>query len=100
MPTYGYRCQACHAEFDLWQRMSDPPISECPSCGGGARRLFFPAGIVFKGGGFYKTDSRSGGSAASTATNGSGTVKPSTDSQAGTPATPPSGDTTTSSAAD
>lgn len=58
MPTYGYRCPRCHLEFDVWQRMTDEPVSSCPSCGTVARRLFFPAGIVFKGSGFYKTDSR------------------------------------------
>ena len=61
MPTYGYRCEKCGNEYDVWQRMSDEPGAACPSCGGEGRRLFFPAGIVFKGGGFYKTDSRKGG---------------------------------------
>jgi putative FmdB family regulatory protein len=58
VPTYGYRCQTCGQEFDVWQRMSDEPKADCPACGGAGKRLFFPAGIVFKGGGFYKTDSR------------------------------------------
>ncbi len=62
MPTYGYRCQKCGQEFDVWQRMSDEPKADCPACGGAGKRLFFPAGIVFKGGGFYKTDSRKGSS--------------------------------------
>ena len=66
MPTYGYRCPQCSLEFDVWQRMTDEAVSSCPSCGAVARRLFFPAGIVFKGSGFYKTDSR----AASSATDG------------------------------
>ncbi len=60
MPTYGYRCEKCGQEFDVWQRMSDEPKADCPACGGAGKRLFFPAGIVFKGGGFYKTDSRKG----------------------------------------
>lgn len=67
MPTYGYRCQTCGSEFDVWQRMTDPPQAACPSCSGAGARLFFPASIVFKGSGFYKTDSRSGATA-----NGSG----------------------------
>jgi putative FmdB family regulatory protein len=58
LPTYGYRCEQCGQEFDVWQRMSDEPKADCPSCGGAGKRLFFPAGIVFKGAGFYKTDSR------------------------------------------
>jgi len=43
----------------MWQRMSDAPEAACPACGAAARRLFFPAGIVFKGTGFYATDNRS-----------------------------------------
>ena len=59
MPTYGYRCPACSKEFEVWQRMADAPEAACPACGASARRLFFPAGIVFKGTGFYATDNRS-----------------------------------------
>ncbi len=73
MPTYGYRCECGH-EFDAVQRMSDEPVAECPECGKKARRLFFPAGIVFKGSGFYKTDSRS--APASASSPGSDSPKP------------------------
>ena len=59
MPIYGYRCQSCQREFETQQRMSDPPQAACPDCGGAGTRLFYPAGILFKGSGFYKTDSRS-----------------------------------------
>lgn len=75
MPIYGYRCVVCGHEFECWQRMSDPPEADCPSCGGSGRRLFYPAGIVFKGSGFYKTDSRkapSDGASASTESKPSG----------------------------
>jgi putative FmdB family regulatory protein len=58
VPTYGYRCQKCGEEFDVRQRMSDEAKADCPACGAPGKRLFFPAGIVFKGTGFYKTDSR------------------------------------------
>ena len=72
MPTYGYRCENGH-EFDMFQRMTDEPVASCPSCGAAGRRLFFPAGIVFKGSGFYKTDSRktggSDGSSSSSSTS-------------------------------
>lgn len=67
MPTYGYRCEQCDATFDVWQRMTDEAKADCPTCGRPATRQFFPAGIVFKGGGFYKTDSRSSDSAATPA---------------------------------
>ena len=73
MPTYGYRCENCGHEFDVWQRMSDEARAACPECGSEGRRLFFPAGIVFKGSGFYKTDSRkSGGTASSSSSDGAG----------------------------
>ena len=58
MPTYGYRCTACQLEFDVWQKMSDAPQAECPTCGAEAKRVFYPAGVVFKGSGFYVSDSR------------------------------------------
>lgn len=70
MPTYGYRCQTCQREFDVWQRMSDEPVASCPTCGGSGKRLFFPAGLVFKGSGFYVTDNRRSSSG-----NGSGEGK-------------------------
>ena len=58
MPTYGYHCPRCKTEFEVRRRMTDAPGADCPQCGTPSRRLFFPAGIVFKGSGFYKTDSR------------------------------------------
>jgi len=74
MPTYGYRCQSCQREFDVWQRMTDEAVASCPTCGGDGKRQFFPAGLVFKGSGFYVTDNR--GSVPSTSStsssNGSG----------------------------
>jgi putative FmdB family regulatory protein len=72
VPTYGYRCEKGH-EFDVFQRMSDEPVADCPSCGSRGRRLFFPAGIVFKGSGFYKTDSRKSGGSDSSSTSTSST---------------------------
>jgi len=62
VPTYGYRCPSCSLEFEVWQRMTAEPVAACPNCGTVAKRLFFPAGIVFKGSGFYKTDNRSSSS--------------------------------------
>lgn len=61
MPTYEYRCPKGH-EFEKFQRMSDPPVADCPECGQGAERLLSAgAGLVFKGSGFYITDYRSEG---------------------------------------
>jgi putative FmdB family regulatory protein len=60
MPTYEYLCQTCSHRFEKWQKMTDEALTECPECGGHVRRVFFPAGIVFKGHGFYKTDHGNG----------------------------------------
>src|SRR6185503_11687740 len=59
MPTYEYRCAKGH-RFDVFQKMSDPPVAKCPQCGKPAERLIVPgAGFLFKGEGFYITDYRS-----------------------------------------
>ena len=67
MPTYVYGCQECGAQFEQFQRFSDEPLTICPRCQGSIRRIFQPVGIVFKGGGWYVTDSRSNNSAATPA---------------------------------
>jgi putative FmdB family regulatory protein len=56
MPTYEYLCRGCSHRFETWQKMTDEPLTICPECGGTIRRVLFPAGVVFKGSGFYKTD--------------------------------------------
>lgn len=60
MPTYAYACTACDHRFEVRQSFTDPAVGECPECAGGVRKLFNSVGIVFKGSGFYKTDSRTG----------------------------------------
>jgi putative FmdB family regulatory protein len=64
MPTYQYACAKCGHAFELVQSFSDAPVTICPECGGAVRKVYSNVGIVFKGSGFYKTDSRpaSGGS--------------------------------------
>ena len=59
MPTYDYECQACHERVEAVQRFSDPALTTCELCGGELRKVFSAVGIVFKGSGFYKNDSRS-----------------------------------------
>ncbi|MGH9036375.1 MAG: FmdB family zinc ribbon protein [Acidimicrobiia bacterium] len=61
MPTYEYRCTACGQHVEVVQSFSDDPLTECGVCGGELRKVFAPVGIVFKGSGFYKTDSRGSG---------------------------------------
>src|SRR5580704_1979570 len=62
LPTYEYHCNSCEKNFDLVQSFHDDPLTECPTCGSPVRKVFGNVGIVFKGSGFYKTDSRNGSS--------------------------------------
>jgi putative FmdB family regulatory protein len=84
VPTYDYRCRDCGHTIEVIHPMSEEGPSTCEVCGGPLRRVLFPAGIIFKGSGFYRNDSRkdSGGGSSSR------------------PAATTSGDTSTSSAAD
>ncbi|MBO4209159.1 FmdB family zinc ribbon protein [Micromonospora echinofusca] len=61
MPTYQYACTACGNQLEAVQSFSDAPLTECPACQGRLRKLFNSVGIVFKGSGFYRTDSRTAG---------------------------------------
>jgi putative FmdB family regulatory protein len=58
MPTYEYACTECGDRTEVVQSISDPPLTTCTVCGGSLRKVFSPVGIVFKGSGFYRTDSR------------------------------------------
>ena len=58
MPTYEYACAECGERLEAVQKFSDDPLTVCPACGGRLRKVFSPVGIVFKGSGFYRTDSR------------------------------------------
>lgn len=64
MPTYDYRCTACGARFEAWQKFTDEPIRICPTCSGPAQRVIHAPAITFKGSGFYITDSKAGAAAA------------------------------------
>ena len=68
MPNYEYECLECDHRFERLQRFSDPPVDACPQCGSAVRRVLHPVGIVFKGSGWYVTDSRSSNTATSTPT--------------------------------
>ena len=70
MPTYQYTCTECGEPLEAVQRITDPALTECPRCGGRLRKVFPAVGVVFKGSGFYRTDSRSAKAAAASGSNG------------------------------
>ncbi|MFI9386282.1 FmdB family zinc ribbon protein [Kutzneria sp. NPDC052558] len=75
MPTYQYACTACGHRFEAVQSFSDNALTECPECSGKLRKLFGSVGVVFKGSGFYRTDSRNGSTASSPAAASSSDTK-------------------------
>jgi putative FmdB family regulatory protein len=72
VPTYQYACTACDEELEVVQKFTDDPLTVCDACGGRLRKVYSPVGIVFKGSGFYRTDSRNGSKAKDKQANGSG----------------------------
>jgi putative FmdB family regulatory protein len=80
VPTYQYACTSCGRQIEAVQSFSDEPLTECPTCAGKLRKLFSSVGIVFKGSGFYRTDSRatakSGGNGASSESPAKSDSKP------------------------
>lgn len=89
VPTYQYACTECDHAFEIVQSFSEDSLTECPNCGGKLRKVFNAVGVVFKGSGFYRTDSRSTGS--------SGASTPSTKSPDASSSSSSSGDSGTSS---
>jgi putative FmdB family regulatory protein len=87
MPTYEYVCQSCGTHVEVFQRFSEEPLTECGVCGGPLRKVFHPAGILFKGSGFYSTDSRSKAGAGSKS-GGDRSESSGGDDSAATPAKP------------
>ena len=67
MPTYQYTCTECGEPIEVVQKFTDEPLTVCAACGGRLRKVFSPVGIVFKGSGFYRTDSRKSATAAAPA---------------------------------
>ncbi len=83
MPTYRYRCQDCGEEFDVWQSIKDDTLrTHDLGCGGQLSRVFSPAGIVLKGSGFYRNDSRSGAPKEKEHANGDSSKEPSKEAAA------------------
>jgi putative FmdB family regulatory protein len=98
VPTYQYACTECGEQLEKVQKFSDDPLTDCPVCHGRLRKVFSPVGIVFKGSGFYRTDSRS-------SSNGNGSVtggkdKDGSKSEAGSKSDSSSSDSKSSAKAD
>ena len=110
MPTYAYRCTQCGHAFDIYQSFTDDALTVCPECAGVLRKVLSPVGVVFKGSGFYRTDSRgtntastaaakesTSSSSSSTSTSGSSTSGSSTSSSPSTSSSAPSSSGTSTS---
>ena len=95
MPTYAYSCTECGHAFDIVQSFSDDALTTCDRCNGKLRKLFNSVGIVFKGSGFYRTDSRNGSTSSEPAKSASSSSETS-GSSTGTTATPSSSTTSSS----
>ncbi|MEA5154487.1 FmdB family zinc ribbon protein [Raineyella sp.] len=90
MPRYQYQCTSCGHDLEVRQSFSEPALTVCPQCEGKLRKVFNAVGVVFKGSGFYKTDSRSGSSAsipAGSATSSSSTAGGTESSSSAAPST-------------
>ncbi|HEU4945661.1 MAG TPA: FmdB family zinc ribbon protein [Kribbella sp.] len=114
MPTYQYQCTECGDSLEVRQSFTDDALTVCPSCDGLLRKVFNAVGVVFKGSGFYRTDSRSGGSStvpaksdagssssapsSSTSSNGSSASSSSSSSSDGSSSSSSSSSTKTSAA--
>ena len=105
MPTYEYECRSCGHRMEVIHSMTADGPSACERCAGPLRRVLYPTGIIFKGAGFYKTDSRAAGTGASSEGTGkpTGASSPPSDggkADAGSGPSPAGGTTTTKSATD
>ena len=76
MPTYQYRCIECGEDLEAVQKFSDPALTTCPTCSGQLRKVFNAVGVVFKGSGFYRTDSRNGSKSGVDGDSGTGKSGP------------------------
>ena len=69
MPIYGYKCKQCGHELEVLQSISDAPLKTCPECMGPLQKQLYPAGIIFKGSGFYSTDYKGGSKSTTTSSS-------------------------------
>jgi len=89
VPTYQYACTACEERLEVVQSFTDDSLTQCPACGGRLRKVFSAAGIIFKGSGFYRTDSRA---TAKSSSNGDGKKAESGTSESKEPKEPKTSD--------
>ncbi|GAA3459877.1 hypothetical protein GCM10018963_18900 [Saccharothrix longispora] len=87
VPTYQYACTECDHRFEAVQAFSDNALTECPECSGKLRKLYGAVGVVFKGSGFYRNDSRSSSSSAESSSSSKGESKGESTSTPATPST-------------
>ncbi|MDC7338544.1 FmdB family zinc ribbon protein [Streptomyces lydicus] len=110
MPTYQYQCTACGEGLEAVQKFTDDALTECPACQGRLKKVFSAVGIVFKGSGFYRNDSRGSSSSSSPAkssttsggsssSDSAGSSSSSSDTKSSTPAASSSSSTTSTSSA-
>ena len=98
MPTYQYRCTECGHTFEEFQSFTDDALTVCPVCGGRLRKLFNAVGVVFKGSGFYRNDSRTTSKeSSSTTSSGSSSESSSSSGSSGSSGTSGSGSSSTTS---
>ncbi len=97
MPVYAYACKDCGHAFDIRQSFNEDALTVCPECDGGLRKKFNTVGVVFKGSGFYRNDSRSGG--ADSGASASSTAEPAAPAKTATPATAGAGASSSSASA-
>ncbi|WP_217550945.1 FmdB family zinc ribbon protein [Streptomyces sp. GbtcB6] len=97
MPTYQYQCTECGEGLEAVQKFTDDALTECPNCGGRLKKVFSAVGIVFKGSGFYRNDSRGSSSSSSPASKSSGSTSSSASSDSKTSDSKSSSSSSTSS---
>jgi putative FmdB family regulatory protein len=99
VPTYQYACTGCGHELEAVQSFSDDPLTTCPECSGALRKLFGNVGVVFKGSGFYRTDSRKSDAGTSSSSGSAGSDSKKSDTSASTSTSSSSTPTSSSSTA-
>ncbi|MGW5458627.1 FmdB family zinc ribbon protein [Streptomyces sp. NPDC003996] len=99
MPTYQYQCTECGEGLEAVQKFTDDALTECPNCGGRLKKVFSAVGIVFKGSGFYRNDSRGSSSSSSPASKSSSTSSSSSTTTSSSDSKPSSSSSANSSAA-